>query len=258
MVFASNRAGNYDIWVKELRSGEESALTISPAFESRPAITADGSKVAFNDWSSGKPIVRVASLDQSGIGGATTACDDDCFLAWDWSPNNRYLLYWPMNQREIGVLDLASGRKAITLRQPKYTLLRASFSPDGRWIAFDAIMEPAGQKLFIAPFHGMSPPGIDTWIAVTKGNIVETIPRWSPDSNWLYFVSDRDGYWCLWRQRLAPGTKQPLGEAQEVYPLHGVRRSILSVPPSYREITVARDQIVFPMNERTGNIWMVE
>jgi serine/threonine protein kinase len=89
MVFASNRAGNYDIWVKDLRSGEESALTISPAFESRPAITADGSKVAFNDWSSGKPIVRVASLDQSGIGGATTACDDDCFLAWDWSPNNR-------------------------------------------------------------------------------------------------------------------------------------------------------------------------
>jgi hypothetical protein len=40
--------------------------------------------------------------------------------------------------------------------------------------------------------------------------------------------------------------------------LHGVRRSILSVPPGYREIAVARDQIVFPMNERNGNIWMVE
>jgi eukaryotic-like serine/threonine-protein kinase len=259
LIFASNRAGNFDIWAKDLRTGEETALTISPAFESRPAVTAHGSKVAFNDWATGKPIVRVAPLtQQSGVDSATTVCDDDCFLAWDWSPDNRYLLYWPMNRKQIGVIDMTSLRKTVLLKHPEYNVLRAAFSPDGRWIAFDAILEPGGPKLFIAPFRGMSPTGIDTWIAVTKGNAVETTPRWSPDSKWLYFVSDRDGYWCLWRQRLAPGTKQPLGDAQEVYHLHGVRRSILSVPPGYREIAVARDQIVFPMNERTGNIWMVE
>jgi serine/threonine protein kinase len=259
LVFASNRTGNYDIWAKDLRTGEERALTISPSFESRPAMTASGSKVAFNDWTSGRPVLRVAPLGgQSGPGSATTVCSDDCFLAWDWSPDDRYLLYWPMNRKEIGVLDLASGRKAITLERSAYALLRASFSPDGQWIALDGIVEPAGPKLYIAPFREMSPPGIDTWIAVTKGNASATTPRWSRDSNWLYFVSDQDGYWCLWRQHLAPRTKQPLGDAQEVFHLPGVRRSILSVPPGYREIALARDKIVFPMNERTGNIWMVE
>jgi Tol biopolymer transport system component len=104
----------------------------------------------------------------------------------------------------------------------------------------------------------MTAPGLDTWIAVTKGKTFDTTPRWSPDGTWLYFVSARDGYQCLWRQRLAPDTRQPLGDAKEVYHLHGARRSISSLSPPYREISVARDKLVFAMNERTGNIWMVE
>jgi Tol biopolymer transport system component len=258
-VFASNRAGNYDVWSKDLRTGEETALTISPAFESKPAITADGSQVSFNDWASGKPIVKVAPLADDSRGAvATTVCNDDCFAPWDWSPDKTHLLYWSMDQKQIGVLDLASGSKKIVLKHPNSAILRPSLSPDGRWVAFDVIVEPDGPRLFIAPFRGISAGGLDTWVAVTKGNTVETTPRWSPDGNWLYFVSAQDGYYCLWRQRLAADTKRPLADPQEVYHLHGTRRSIMSLPPAYREISVARDQVVFPMNERTGNIWMVE
>jgi eukaryotic-like serine/threonine-protein kinase len=259
LVFASTRMGNFDVWAKDLGTGEETALTIAPAFESKPAITADGSKVAYNDWASGKPIIKVAPLaDHSGSGISTTVCDDDCYLAWDWSPDKKYLLYWPGNRKQIGVLDVVSLRKTIALKHSEYTVLRASFSPDGRWIAFDAIKEPEGPRLFIAPFQGMSASGSDTWVAISKGGSLDTTPRWSPDGNWLYFVSSRDGYHCLWRQRLVPRTKQPLGEATGVYHLHGARRSILSLPPSYRDISVARDKVVFSMHERTGNIWMVE
>jgi Tol biopolymer transport system component len=257
LVFASNRAGNFDVWSKDLKTGEERALTLSPAFESKPAISADGSKVAYNDWVSGKPVLKVTALsDQSGP--AITACDNDCYLAWDWSPDNTQLLYWPTDRKHIAALELATGRRAAVLTHPEYVVLRASFSPDGRWIAFDAIKEPHGPRLFIAPFLRNSPSTTETWTPVTKEDTVATTPRWSPDGNWLYFVSDRDGYHCLWRQRLAPQTGQPLGQAQEVFHMHGARRSMSSLPPAYREISVARDQVVFPMNERVGNIWMLE
>ena len=258
LVFASDRAGNFDVWAKELRTGEERAITISPAFESRPAISADGSKIAYNDWASGKPKVNISSLSgvRSGDDLPANVCDD-CFLAWDWSPDNRYLLYWPMDRKQIGLLDVASREKAIVLKHPEYPLLRSHFAPDGRWIAFDAIVGDQ-VRLFIAPFQGMSAIGQSTWIAVTNGATLDSTPRWSPDSNSLYFRSARDGYICLWGQRLDPKTKRPLGEAEPVYHLHGARRSISSVPPSLLEISVARDKIVFPMGERTGNIWMAE
>jgi serine/threonine protein kinase len=167
------------------------------------------------------------------------------------------VLYWPMDRKQIGLLDVASREKAIVLKHPEYPLLRSHFAPDGRWIAFDAIVGDQ-VRLFIAPFQGMSAIGQGTWIAVTNGATLDSTPRWSPDSNSLYFRSGRDGYICLWGQRLDPKTKHPLGEAKPVYHLHGARRSISSVPPSLLEISVAQDKIVFPMGERTGNIWMAE
>jgi Tol biopolymer transport system component len=258
LVFASNRAGNFDVWAKDLRTGEETAITLSPVFESRPAISADGSKVAYNDWAGGRPKVNIASLGGVRSEDALPAqvCDD-CFLAWDWSPDSKTLLYWSRDQKQVGLLDIASREKAIVLKHPEYALLRSHFSPDGRWIAFHAIIGPNRPQLYIAPFEGMSPISKDKWIAGTDRAGFD-VPRWSVDGNSLYLLSNRDGYLCLWRQPLDPKTKRPLGEAKPVYHLHGARRSISSVPVGYLEISVSRDKIVFPMDERTGNIWMAE
>ena len=258
LVFASNRAGNYDIWAKDLETGAERALTISPAFESKPAITADGSKVAFNDWASGKPKLNVAQLAGTAGDGITTVCHDDCFLPWDWSPDNRYLLYWSMDRKQVGVLDVASGNKAIVLKHAQYSVLRPTLSPDGRWVAFDVSVGRDRVQVFIAPFHGMSAPSPDTWSAITKGDTTDNAPRWSPDNNSLYFLSNREGFRCFWRQRLDPKTKRPLGEPHDVYHMHGARRSLSSVPFHQLDISVASDKLVFPMNERVGNIWMAE
>jgi eukaryotic-like serine/threonine-protein kinase len=255
LVFMSKRSGNEDVWGKDLITGKETALTISPRNESRPAISADGSRVAYPDWTSEKRTLHIASL-RGRSGDAVPDVCDDCFLAWDWSPDNKYLLYWSMDLQQIGLVDIASRQKSIVLKHPQYTLLWARFSPDGRWIAFHASVGPDRSQIFIAPFHGMSPIGEEAWIALPGSD--DHIPRWSPDGNSLYLLSGRDGYLCLWRQRLHPNTKRPLGEAIEGYHLHGARRAITGVPLHYLEISVARDKLVFPMSERTGNIWMAE
>jgi Tol biopolymer transport system component len=258
LVFASSRAGNFDIWLKDLRTGEETAVTISSRFESKPAISADGSEVAYNDWPGPNPVVHVLSLDgRSGDAIAAKVCDD-CFLPWDWSPDKKTLLYWSRDLKQVGALDVASREKTIILKHPEYAVLRSQFSPNGRWIAFEAILGPDQVQLFVAPFQGMSTISHESWIAATGGEVLNVVPRWSPDGNILYFLSSRDGYLCLWSQRLDPKTKRPVGEAKPVYHLHGASRSISGVPGSLLETSVARDKIVFPMSERSGNIWMVE
>src|SRR5579875_2242202 len=81
-------------------------------------------------------------------------------------------------------------------------------------------------------------------------------PRWSPDGNLMYFVSQRDGYRCLWAQRLSQQTKHPLGEPFSVAHFHSARLSMTNVSTGSLEIEVANDKLIFNLEELTGNIWM--
>lgn len=57
---------------------------------------------------------------------------------------------------------------------------------------------------------------------------------------------------------MQPETKRPVGEATAIYHLHGARRSITNIGVGFREISIVRDRIVFPMSERMRNVWMAE
>jgi hypothetical protein len=74
----------------------------------------------------------------------------------------------------------------------------------------------------------------------------------------LYFVSDQDGFRCLWAQRLEPSTKHPAGPAFAVYHFHHARLSLTGVglTPAAAGPSVAKDKIVFALGELTGNVWM--
>ena len=74
----------------------------------------------------------------------------------------------------------------------------------------------------------------------------------------IYYVSDRDGFNCIWAQRLEPYTKRPVGEPLAIYHSHDPRRSIFNVDLGVQEISVARDEIVFNMATVTGNVWMMD
>ena len=47
LVFISTRLGNPDVWMKDLESGKETALTATPAREEEAEITADGTRICY-------------------------------------------------------------------------------------------------------------------------------------------------------------------------------------------------------------------
>ena len=95
-------------------------------------------------------------------------------------------------------------------------------------------------------------------IPITDGKEMDLKSYWSPDGNLLYFLSDRDGFRCIWAQPLDAGNERPDGEAKSVLHFHGGRRSLRGVGNrvSAIRLSVARDQLVFALGELTGNIWM--
>ena len=76
-------------------------------------------------------------------------------------------------------------------------------------MTFLAQMGPERRALYIAPLQEGATPESE-WRAITSGEFSDDKPRFSPDGNLLYFTSNRDGFVCLWAQRLDPA-KKPIG-----------------------------------------------
>jgi hypothetical protein len=181
---------------------------------------------------------------------------EDCGEPVGWSSDGTKLLYLSGQPRHVDLLDLASGAKAPLLEHPEFSLDQAHFSPGDGWIAFVAKTRPDRTRVFIAPFRDGSAPGPKQWIAVTDGETWDDKPRWQASGDALYFYSKRDGFGCIWNQRLDPAGKRPIGEPSPVYHFHTNRLSLMHMFAPLLDLSVTRDKIVFNLVEITGNIWM--
>jgi len=252
IVFLSGRSGNKDIWMKDLDSGQETALTASAVEKSPPIITSDGTKVAYSVMEKQKrPIYAIA-----GSRGMVEKLCEDCGEPVGWSSDGTKLLYLSGQPRRVDLLDLTSGAKAPLLQHPEFNLDQAHFSPDDGWIAFVAKTRPDRTRIFIAPFRRGPAPGPKEWIAATDGEAWDDKPQWDASGNALYFYSERDGFGCIWNQRLDPAGKRPIGGPSPVYHFHTNRLSLIHMYAPSRDLSVTRDSIVFNLTEITGNIWM--
>ena len=182
---------------------------------------------------------------------------------WDWSPGGGEILFTDVHAGAaipIWALDVAAARAVVVLQHPEKYLFQGHFAPDGLWIAFNAT-SGAGQtrsELFIAPYRKGHQTPESGWIPVTDGWGGDDKPRWSPDGGLLYFTSDRDGFRCIWKQKLDPRSKRPAGEPQPLHHFHNARRSPMHQGLAALEMSVARDKIVLNLGEETGNIWIAE
>jgi Tol biopolymer transport system component len=256
VVFLSDRAGNDDVWLKDLVSGKELALTATPWREYFPVINRRGSHVVYQSIGDGKTGIHIVPA----VGGISEKVCDNCGGPTDLSNDGFWiLLQYRFNDplSTLGVLDRRSGARHETLTHSRYSLYRAHFSPDERWVAFHADEPGRGTRVFVAPFRTTPTPESE-WIAVTDGVAFDDAPRWSPDGNLLYYVSDADGFRCVWARRLDPVSKQPVGAPFPVKHVHGRQRSISSVSVNYLDLAVARDKLIFTMAEVRGDIWMAE
>lgn len=216
-------------------------------------LSPDASKIAYMVRREGEFDFYVAALGKGSP--AERLCENSGGSMLDWSPDGTELLYWWGNPIRFSMLNIASRKSQIVLQHTKYDLHRGQVSPDGQWLAFSIPLESQSYQLLIAPLRKTEPPGENEWIQVA---MEAACPHWSPDGNLLYFVSNRDGFWCLWAHALEPQTKRPAGPPIDVYHFHSARRSIMSTLSGTIGLSLSSDRIVFRMKELTGNIWMAE
>jgi Tol biopolymer transport system component len=252
LAFTSTRNGKQDIWLKDLHTGAETRIPPTGDRQEFPKFSHDGRRLAFTviDGQQGtqqQASTYILSLDSMRSQRVSGRAD----WAWAWSPDDRYLLSntWG-DAHAVQLLEPLSGRMKEFLLDSNDYVFQLTFSPDGHWIAFNGM-----SGIFVARYHGPQAVPKRDWIRITDG-FFDDKPRWSPDGSMIYFLSDRDGSFCLWLQRVNPATNAPIGAPVPVYHFHSGRRSIENMGAPLADIAVSRDGVIFPQAELKGNIWM--
>ena len=82
-------------------------------------------------------------------------------------------------------------------------------------------------------------------------------PRWSPDGNIIYYVSDRHGFFNVWGIRFDQLRGVPAGKP---FPVTKFESPNLMVPTYIApvELSITEDRLALNLAEVSGSIWMLE
>jgi eukaryotic-like serine/threonine-protein kinase len=258
LAFVSDRSGNPDIWIKNLDTSQETHLTVTQESEQHPEISSDGSLVAYSSPLPSPPVPKLKIQVVPTAGGVAEDICERCGWPWDFTPDSKHVIYAQRAVEGPGpwayLVNISTRNKIPLIRSVAF---QTNFSPDGRWVVFG---QGGGHvsKLFVAPLEGEAEIFEKQWIPLNDGHSWDDKPRWSPDGNLVYFTSDRDGFICLWAQRLNSSSKRPKDAPFPIHHFHQARRSLNNTGYYNLELSVARDKIVFSMAELTGNVWMMK
>ena len=254
LVYLSTQLGSRAVRARDLTSGKTITLVASASLLFNPRISGDGATVAYCDGGG-----NIFSVPRGG--GEVASLCAGCGTTMAVSAEGKRISYEPGQSEDLTWYDVDRKARVIAAQRPEGSVLTdGRFSPDGKWMAFHARTKTTSAQVFVAPIGGPLPVPRARWIAVTDGASEEMEPAWSPNGELLYFLSDRDGFRCIWARRLNGASKQPAGDAFAVLHFHRARRSLrrMTGTTGLIGLSVAPGRMVFSFGELTGNIWLEE
>jgi len=177
---------NRDIWLRDLEHKVTSRFTFDPADDTGPLFSPDGKTIVFSSTRDGGAPDLYEKPASGGGRAALVLKTGKPIIAQDWSRDGRWIALDLMGATtgfDIWALA-ASGPdkgKAIPVVVGPSIEVRPSFSPDGRWLAYES-NESGRFEIYVCPFPG---PG-GKW-QVSNGGGTEAI--WSRDGREICYLS---------------------------------------------------------------------
>lgn len=254
--------------LRDSSSGTDRILDKSGAVprDESASLSPDGSRVVFNRWCTQKEVPDCPSFVVSAAGGHPERICDNC-QARGFSRDGSWVLMQKYASRssgskaldEITAVDIATKQEREFLTDPNHAVYHAFLSPDNRWVVFKRWINWTKSQILIAPVNNRQAAPEPEWIPVTDGRFSDDKPQFAPDGNSVYFTSDRDGYLCIWVQRLDPVTRHPVGAVAPYAHFHNsMGRDAVSFAETQRmaDLTVAADKILINLPQRRSDIWI--
>jgi eukaryotic-like serine/threonine-protein kinase len=174
-----------DAWVLELAGGRSTRVTLSQAFS--PQWSPDGRQLYYinpggihrkaADGSGEEELLMKGGRNIGVVHSLSPDGGRNIGVVHSLSPDGKFLLY---GSDDIMTLPLIGERKPEAYLQTKYFESGATFSPDGRWVAYSS-NESGRQEIYVQGF----PERRGKWPVSAEGG---RSPAWRADGKELYWL----------------------------------------------------------------------
>jgi Tol biopolymer transport system component len=270
LVFRKRHADKEELWAKSLADGRETLLTGADDFRRvNPILSNDGTRLVY--MRSGPAQVETDPQVSRTLALRTLSGGDEQIVTspmqgrislTDWTPDGKWILMSSDLQTPgrvalclfpLDAAPRAETQMRMIASDPEFNLWQGRFSPDGRWISFNAFnaTDPSVSTVYVISASG------GEWVKLTEGRYWDDKPRWSPDGKAIYFVSNRTGFFNVWKVRFDPSSGKPLDQPTRVTNFESTTQMIM---PNIVQLEMAltSDRIILPMMETSGGIWVLE
>jgi len=202
----------------EVASGQTSRITNKGGAAAKETpyeykvFSRDGKQIAYDSYTKDDVSqLRIRNLDGSGIRTLYSEKGHEVH-PMDWSPDAGSILAFRELDKgfELTLISTADGSVRV-LRSISSAILfsdwywqRASFSPDGRFVAFSFMHEgsPPDSEVFLMTADGRNE------VVVAGHPAEDRLLGWTSDGRSLVFSSDRSGTWDMWSVPITGGKQQ--------------------------------------------------
>lgn len=206
IAFMSNRSGNWDILLLDVRRGLVYPLAREFGNERYPAWSPDGSQIAYHSDASGTFDLYIMNADGTDKRRLPLSEESQAFHESmpQWSPDGRYLSFHA-NTGGTWNLYLTDpiGETAVMLTDNPLDDVRLQWSPDGTRAVFASARSPSGERASLN-IYVVDVPAPETLMASStpplEGDLRPVVstryedwqPNWSPDGRSILFISGPD------------------------------------------------------------------
>jgi Tol biopolymer transport system component len=234
LAFASNRSGNFEIYVRRVEGGQEVNVTGDKGEDYQPAFSPSGDSVAFvSTRSSRSGMIKIGSTYgfefrtfggdvwvAPALGGrARKLAADGNFPAWSADGRRVAFVSGPERHRSILEVPTEGGapRTLLASGAPVREITRVAYSPSGSWVSFESAPRGGETEIYLMPSRGGSPNRL----------VLGTSHAWDASASRIYFLTrDPTGGTRVLSVDVDQATGRPRGDPRTVGLMTGILRNV--------------------------------
>lgn len=221
LAFASDRNGNFDIWVQDVADGAARPLTTSPFQESQPDWSPDGERLVFRSERDGGGLYVMPARGGEARRISTFGSRPR------WSPDGHQILFsyaapntGAASKMYVVGLDGSAPRAVTSVALADFNTTSAAWHPDGR-VSFWGKRRggPEWEFLTLSLSDGVAERSAitrDTREMLAGSGFALSALTWAKSGRFLYFEGQSQAVRNLWRVSVDPATLAWLGEPERM------------------------------------------
>jgi dipeptidyl aminopeptidase/acylaminoacyl peptidase len=192
VAFSWDKSGQLEIYIQKPPGGHMQCLTNGTEGKISPCFAPDGNKLAYAQDYQGDENFDIFLLEISDgkPWNLTPDTSEAIYPHVCWSPDARRLAFVSNRNGKFSVYTIpSSGGKPECVSDHEFNDSDPEWSPDGKWIAFSALVAAQDHGVFITPAKG----GEIRRLKENDKPIEASSPEWSPDGKTIAFMSSERG-----------------------------------------------------------------